>query len=244
MTSKAKDVFWYKNAEKNSDESINKNADKISDDHNENNHVKGIDDQKTSSEANDSISPSMPSVSSSADEKHIPKNIEKLSPRSQSEVSSSKVDVSNQHDKHSKKSSALTQLADSATMFDLIFKLYSMLLGHSVRKGGERSFNAIGQAASLQRICLNGNAVIGVLLSNLISEHTINGTVHDIENFCPKKMKVSGERHRFLKMSARVVTTAILTNGAEGIDMTSAVRQWRSLRHLTAVSVAVTFKCG
>ena len=97
---------------------------------------------------------------------------------------------------------------------------------------------------SSQRTCLNGSAVIGVLLSNLISELTTNGTVHDVENVCPKKMKVSGERHRFLKMSARVVTTAILTNGAEGIDMTSAVRQWRSLRHLTAVSVAVMFKCG
>lgn len=42
-----------------------------------------------------------------------------------------------------------------------------------------------------------------------------------------------------LKQSARLVTDAILSNGAKGLDMPSAVKSWRSLRHLTAVIVAL-----
>ena len=39
-------------------------------------------------------------------------------------------------------------------------------------------------------------------------------------------------------------TLAILTNGSGGLDMTAAVKQWRSLRHLTALAVAVITDFG
>lgn len=47
-----------------------------------------------------------------------------------------------------------------------------------------------------------------------------------------------------LKQSARLVTDAILSQGSKGLDIPSAVRSWRSLRHLTEVIVAVVTKSG
>ena len=63
-----------------------------------------------------------------------------------------------------------------------------------------------------------------MLLSNLIAELTINSSTHYVKNVYPEKMKVPGERHRFLKMNARVVTAAILMNQAKGINVASTVR--------------------
>lgn len=42
-----------------------------------------------------------------------------------------------------------------------------------------------------------------------------------------------------LKQSARLVTDAILSNGTKGLDMTTAVRSWRCLRHLCELCLAV-----
>ena len=47
-----------------------------------------------------------------------------------------------------------------------------------------------------------------------------------------------------LRQSAKLVTDAILSNGTKGLDMASAVRSWRSLRHLTEVVVAVVTQSG
>lgn len=47
-----------------------------------------------------------------------------------------------------------------------------------------------------------------------------------------------------LKQSSRLVTDAILSNGTKGLDMPTAVKSWRSLRHLSGVISAVAVTCG
>ena len=47
-----------------------------------------------------------------------------------------------------------------------------------------------------------------------------------------------------LKQCARLVTDAILSNGTKGLDLSTAARSWRSLRHLTEVIVAVVTGSG
>lgn len=93
-------------------------------------------------------------------------------------------------------------------------------------------------AASLQRVCLNGQDVFFLILSRLISNLGDRGTIH-LKTGTP-----TGEEEDLLKKSARLVTDAILSSGTEGLDMKSAVRCWRSLRHLSAVTVSIVTKSG
>uniref|UniRef100_A0A7S4NG05 BEACH domain-containing protein n=1 Tax=Odontella aurita TaxID=265563 RepID=A0A7S4NG05_9STRA len=136
------------------------------------------------------------------------------------------------------------EISSVGARFDLSLKLYSTLLGHSFRQGGDKAFQAIEQAASLQRVCVNGHEVFSVLLSHLLAELTENGTVADIEALAPTGSGQPIERNRALKQSARIVTRSILSDGAEGMDMASAVKQWRCLRHLCAITVAVVTTSG
>eukprot|EP00978_Attheya_sp_CCMP212_P002152 scaffold4441_cov48-Attheya_sp.AAC.2 len=130
------------------------------------------------------------------------------------------------------------------TRFDLALQLYSTLLGHCVRQGGDGSFHAIEEAASLQRVWANGDEVFSVVLSHLLAELLENGTVMNVEELIKSSAGGVSERNRSLKQSARLVTTSIQSNGSDGMDMASAVRHWRCLRHITAVSVAVITSSG
>lgn len=47
-----------------------------------------------------------------------------------------------------------------------------------------------------------------------------------------------------LKQSAKLIADSILSNGKKGLDLTYAVRSWRTLRHLTEVIVALVTKSG
>ena len=96
----------------------------------------------------------------------------------------------------------------------------------------------------MQRVCINGHEVFLIILSHLLAELVENGTVVDIDSLGLPEQSNPNERNRALKQSARIVTTAILSNGSEGMDMSSAVQQWRSLRHLTAITVAVLTRSG
>ena len=51
-------------------------------------------------------------------------------------------------------------------------------------------------------------------------------------------------RNRALKESARIVTSSFGSNGSKEMDFRSAVKQWRFLRHLTAVIVCLICKTG
>eukprot|EP00986_Skeletonema_menzelii_P005916 scaffold2232_cov136-Skeletonema_menzelii.AAC.7 len=130
------------------------------------------------------------------------------------------------------------------TRYDLSLKLYSTLLGHCVRKGDEKAFEAVEMAASLQRVDANGSEVFSILLSHLFADLIENGTIANIESTYTKSDANPIVKNRALKQSAKLVTQAILSNGATGLDMSSAVRQWRCLRHLTALTVAVVTDNG
>ena len=138
----------------------------------------------------------------------------------------------------------IEQTSSVELRYDLSLKLYSSLLGQCVRQGGEKSFHAIEQAASLQRVCVNGHEVFSVVLSHLLAELVEHGTVMDIDAISPASEGQPIERNRALKQSARIVTKSILSDGAEGMDMASAVKQWRCLRHLCALTVAVVTASG
>ena len=71
-----------------------------------------------------------------------------------------------------------------------------------------------------------------------------NGTIANIESTYTKSDANPIVKNRALKQSAKLVTQAILSNGSSGLDMSSAVRQWRCLRHLTALTVAVVTDNG
>ena len=129
------------------------------------------------------------------------------------------------------------------TRYDLSLKLYSSLLGHCVRKMDDQSFDAIEMAASLQRCHANGSEIFTILLSHLFADLIEKGTFSS-EEMTFNNSESSIGRNRALKQSARLVTQSILSNGAEGIDMPSAVKQWRCLRYLTAFTVAVITECG
>lgn len=130
------------------------------------------------------------------------------------------------------------------TRYDLSLKLYSTLLGHCVRQGDETAFDAVEMAASLQRVDANGSEIFSILLSHVLADLIEKGTVASIEKTYNSADSGSAGRNRALKQSARIVTKSILSNGADGIDMASAVKQWRCLRHLTALTVAVVTECG
>ena len=76
---------------------------------------------------------------------------------------------------------ASNHIADTSMRFDLAMKLYSMLLAHSIREGGDHAFKALESAASLQRTCVNGSDVFCAVFSHIMSDLTDNGTVVNLD---------------------------------------------------------------
>ncbi len=130
------------------------------------------------------------------------------------------------------------------TRYDLSLKLYSTLLGHCVRQGDEKAFNAVEMAGSLQRTDANGPEIFSILLSHLLADLIEKGTLASVEMMYSNHDATNVGRNRALKQSAKLVTLSILSNGVEGLDLTSAVKQWRCLRYLTALTVAVVTESG
>lgn len=114
-----------------------------------------------------------------------------------------------------------------------------------------QALDAVEKAASLQRVCVNGQDVLLLVLSSLCGNLFDHGTLQDSVNLYDSAWsaddwnKVDLEHDSvLLQQSARLVTDAILSNGTKGLDMTSAVRSWRSLRHLAELILAVVTKSG
>jgi len=92
------------------------------------------------------------------------------------------------------------------------------------------------QAASLQRTCVNGQEVLTLILGHLLADLYAFGTM---DTTIAPALDEPGERNRL-----QMVTNALMSNAKDGFDATSAVRQWRCLRHLTAITTAVVTKIG
>ncbi len=122
--------------------------------------------------------------------------------------------------------------------YDLSSKLYSTLLGHCIRNGDDQFFDAIKLAASLQRCHANGSEIFTILLRHLFADLIEKGTIVSVETAYINSDSSVGQ-NRALKQSAKLFIL-----GAEGIDMPSAVKQWRCLRYLMALTIAVITECG
>jgi hypothetical protein len=104
-----------------------------------------------------------------------------------------------------------------------------------------QALQILEQAASLQRTCINGHEVLTLILSHLLAVLNTFGTS---DTPVTPTTEHSGERSRLLIQSARMVTNVIMSNGNDGFDTTTAIKQWRCLRHLTAVVAEVVTKSG
>ena len=94
---------------------------------------------------------------------------------------------------------------------------------------------------------VNGHHVLILILSSLCGNIFEDGTLLEVGSLSAQDWKdVDLDLESLLlKQSAKLITDAILSNGTKkGLDLTSAVRSWRSLRHLTEVIVAVVTKSG
>lgn len=105
---------------------------------------------------------------------------------------------------------------------------------------------AVERVAALQRVCVNGHHVLILILSSLCSNLFEDGTLIDVGSLSAQDwQEVDLELDSLLLMqSAKLITDAILSNGTKGLDLSTAVRSWRSLRHLTEVIVALVTKSG
>lgn len=105
---------------------------------------------------------------------------------------------------------------------------------------------ALEKTASLERTCVNGHDVLLLILGCLCGNIFEHGTLLETGSLSAQDFKdVDLERDSpLLRQSARLVTDAILSNGIKGLDMPTAVRSWRGLRHLTEIVVAVVTKSG
>ncbi|GAX27124.1 hypothetical protein FisN_13Lh328 [Fistulifera solaris] len=128
---------------------------------------------------------------------------------------------------------------------DVVLDIYSALLGHLLRVGTEKVVDTVEKTASLERTCVNGTEVLLMILSRFCSNLFDYGAILEIGSFSAEAWKDIDLDHDSLplKQSAKLVTDAITNQGnKQGLDMVTAVRTWRSLRHLAEVIVAMTIK--
>lgn len=122
---------------------------------------------------------------------------------------------------------------------DLCLDLYATLMGHCIREGGDKALHSVEDAASLQRVCLNGQDVLFLILSRVVANLGTFGTIQ-----LTNKNAIDSQTGDPLKRSARLVTDAILSSGTQGLEMKAAAKCWRSLRHLSAIIVSIVTKNG
>ena len=120
-----------------------------------------------------------------------------------------------------------------------------MLLGNLFRHGEEKALVAIEDAASLQRVCLNGQRVFLLILTKLLSNLSTFGVVsiHKMAGSSPAP-EHEATSNILLKRSAKLVTDTILLNASKGLTMPYAVDCWRCLRHLNAIVLAMVTRLG
>lgn len=102
----------------------------------------------------------------------------------------------------------------------------------------------VEDAASLQRICLNGQEVFSLIMSRLFVNLSKFGVVSVDQSSNLSTESETEDPTFILKNGARLVTNSILSNGARGMAMPVAVSCWRCLRYLTAITVAIDTRLG
>jgi hypothetical protein len=109
-----------------------------------------------------------------------------------------------------------------------------------------KSLEAVERTAALERVLLNGHDVLLLILSNLCTNIFDEGTLLEIGKLSAQDWENVDltQESLLLKQSAKLITDSILSQGTKGLDLTTAVRSWRSMRHLTEVIVAIVTKSG
>jgi len=127
---------------------------------------------------------------------------------------------------------------------DLALDLYALLLANLFRRGGEKALIAMEDCASLQRMCVNGQQVLILILSKLV-ENLADSGILPLERVAIHSALHDKEQSRvLLKRSAKFVTDTLLSNSAKAMTMPEAVDCWRSLRHFAAIVVAMINRLG
>lgn len=97
---------------------------------------------------------------------------------------------------------------------------------------------ALEEAAALQRVCVNGPEVYALILSHVIANISQFG-VAQIDVGPNPKMHEGVEEPKFeLKVHAKMVTDAILSNGVRGMKLSTAMACWKFLKYLTVATTA------
>ncbi len=120
------------------------------------------------------------------------------------------------------------------------------LLATSLNSYLFQAFEAVEKAAALERMSTNGRDVVFLVFSALCADIFNHGTLLEIGSISAQDFREVDIEHDslMLKQSARLVTDAILSNGTKGLDLPTAVRSWRSLRHLAEIVNAMVAKSG
>lgn len=98
------------------------------------------------------------------------------------------------------------------------------------------TFNSVSTSSSSNT---HSNTLINSSITSLSGSARVHATSHGTVSGSNQNM-----RNKALKESARIVTSSFGSNGSKEMDFRSAVKQWRFLRHLTAVVVCLVCKTG
>lgn len=101
-----------------------------------------------------------------------------------------------------------------------------------------KSVIALEEAAALQRVYVNGPEVFALILSHIIANIFQFGVVSSNLGLNSKVEADTGEPSLLLKHHANMVTDAILSNGARGMKLSTAMACWRFLKYLTVSATA------
>jgi hypothetical protein len=106
---------------------------------------------------------------------------------------------------------------------------------------------ALEETAALQRVFVNGSEVFALILSHLFANLFQNGVTSLDQRQRPKKMDIEegeGGPSVLLKYTAKIVTDAILSNGARGMNLSAATICWRFLKYLVVSTTAFVTSLG
>ena len=106
---------------------------------------------------------------------------------------------------------------------------------------------ALEETAALQRVFVNGSEVFALILSHIFANLFENGVTSLDQKQRPKKMDTEegeGAPSVVLKYTAKIVTDAILSNGARGMNLSAAATCWRFLKYLVVSTTAFVTSLG
>lgn len=133
---------------------------------------------------------------------------------------------------------------ESMKRLDSALELYASLLAFKFRQSADIALATIEEAASLQRVCLNGQQVFILLLTKLYSNLHLFGVL-SMETLTATSSHSDGNNPSvLLKKSAKLVTDALSSSSKRAISSSAASGHWRCVRYLSMVCVYVITKCG